>query len=155
MTLTEAESKARRSLYDHEVNAALLDHKQDIAQSIRSLKTQTYEDRGGKVSGRYTGAVPEWFLHMESAETAVFELHSVVFTVRGLLKFIQEHEPELFGLYALKYRDAATLPELRRRFGAKVGRLDRELVFRLIEWHDWRMTDADEFLAWRKRRRGF
>jgi hypothetical protein len=159
LTLSEAERKARRELYEFAVNSELLEHKELLSEVIRergSRVTQKYEELPGKASARYVESVPLWLLEAESAEHAIFQLIDAVTIVRGLLNFAQERRPELYELYAAKYRDGLPLPELKKRFGAKLDKLDRELVFSLIHWHGWRIDDdsGGAFRRWMERCRG-
>jgi hypothetical protein len=159
ISLPEAERRARSNLYNLEANAALLEHKENLAETIRergSRVEQRYDEKPGKVTGRYIEAFPSWLLELESVELRIWELAGAVSFTRGLLKYLREREPELFKLYAMKYRDGAAVPELKRCFSRKLDKLDRELIFRLIEWSSWRikLEGAESWEKWRKDRRG-
>ena len=142
MTLAEAERRARSNLYHLAENVELLESKKSVVDKVRehgSRVEQKYEEKPGNVSHHYEGAVPGWFLTLEEAEWAVYELQCAVVTVRHLLEYLEKYKPELFALYAMKYRDMASLPELKRRFGRKLKRLDQDLVFELIHWTEWKI----------------
>ena len=115
---------------------------------------QQYGDKPGEVSRRYYEDVPAWFLALEDAEQAYFNLMDAVTTVRSFVKCLQEYEPGLFELYAWKYRDKVPLPELRRHFDRKLKMLDQELVFRLIDWHCWPIDHdgGEEYENWWRKR---
>ena len=113
MTLAEAERRAKSNLYNLEENAALLERKEDLADMIRergSRAEQRYDEKPGKVSARYVETVPAWFLEIEDVEHMVWELFNAVTTAQGMLKFYQDHEPELHAFYVAKYRDKLPIP---------------------------------------------
>ena len=87
-------------------------------------------------------------------ERALWELFDAVTTAQGMLKFYQDHKPELHAFYVAKYRDKLPIPELKNRYGAGMKKLDREVVFNLIRWHGWRIDEdgGGEYARWLDRR---
>jgi len=157
MKLSEAERRARSNLYRLEENTALLRRKSSLADMIRehgSRVEQRHEERIGDVSGRYIEAVPSWFIELVSVERVYFELLDAVTTVQKFTKYLQDLEPKLFELYAMKYQTKASLPDLKRRFGQKLKTLDRELIFQLIDWHSWPIAHdgGEEYREWWRKR---
>ena len=157
MNLAEAERRAKSNLYNLEANAETLEHKEDLAAMIRergSRVEQRYDEKPGKVSARYVESVPPWFLDIEDVERALWELIDAVTTAQGMLKFYQDHKPELHAFYVAKYRDKLPVPELKKRYGAGMKKLDREVVFNLIRWHGWRIDEdgGGEYGRWLDRR---
>ena len=151
MLLAEAERRARSNLYRFEENTALLERKESLADMIREQgsRVEQHYEKIGKASAHYEPAVPAWFLALEDAEQAYFNLVTAVNTVKHFVKFLQEHKPALFEVYALKYRDKASLPGKLRRF-------DQELIFNLIDWHYWPIDrdGGEEFATWRRKKNG-
>jgi len=158
MTLIEAIRRARSNLYRYEENAELFERKESYQDTIRARGSRTVQhyDKPGKASHHYEEAAPSWFLALEDAERAYWALFDAVRTVRGFVKYLQELKPELFGYYAMKYRDKATIAEVRRRFGRKSERLDQDLIFGLIDWHSWRIEElnGEDYKKWMKKRWG-
>ena len=133
------------------------ERKDDLVSMIReqgSRTEQQYGEKPGKASTHYVPAVPSWFMSLEDTERVEYELWCTVFTVKRLLEYLQTHEQDLYNLYALKYRGKAPVPELKRHFDRKLGRLDRDLIFTLIHWHGWPIDKAGgaEFESWLQKR---
>ena len=156
MTLAEAMRRARSNLYRFEENAEMLERKDSLVDMIRergSRVEQQYEEKPGKVSAHYIEAVPSWFLALDNAERAYYELQDAVRTVRSLTECLEKYQPVSFALYAAKYRDGQSLPELRRRFGRKLKILDQDLIFRLIDWSTWPVDrDGEEYHDWKSKK---
>jgi hypothetical protein len=157
MHLSEAERRARSNLYNLETNAAMFEHKEDLAKIIRergSRTEQRYDEKPGKVSARYVESIPSWLLEIENVERAVWELFDAVTMTRGMLKFYQAREPECYRFYGAKYRDELPIPELKRLFGADMKKLDRDVVYNLIRWHDWPIDEdgSGEYRRWLEKR---
>jgi hypothetical protein len=155
--LSEAERRVRSNLYNLEENAALLERKEDLSDMIRehgSRTEQRYGEKPGKVSARYVESVPAWFLAIEDVTRVVWELIDAVTTTRGMLKYYQDRETELYGFYEAKYKDKLPIPEIKVRCGANMKKLDRELVFNLIRWHEWPIDEdgGEEYRRWTRKR---
>jgi hypothetical protein len=151
--LSEATRRARSNLYNLESNAALLERQETLVEMIRehgSRVEQRYDEKPGRAKARYIESVPAWFLELGDTERALWELIDAATSTAGLVKYIERYEPELFEFYAAKYRDGYTIPDLKKQFGKNLKRLDRDLVFRLIDWHGWRIDEpgGEDYGKW-------
>jgi hypothetical protein len=155
MHLAEAERRARWELYNCAGNAELLEYKTALARVIRergSRIEQQYGEKPGRRSARYVDSVPAWLQEAEDIERQAWILCEAANTVHGMTAYLKDNAPELFGLYAMKYRDKATVPALRGRYGGKLKKLDTELVYSLIYWYCWRVEDGAAYYKWLDKR---
>jgi len=158
MTLSDAMRRARSNLYRYEENTEMFEREESLVDTIRERgsRVEPNYDKPGRASHYYEEAAPSWFLALEDAGRAYWALFDAVTTVRGYVKYLQELRPELFELYAVKYRDKTPIPEVRRRFGRKSEKLDQRLIFGLIEWHGWRIEQVggEDYEKWIEKRWG-
>ena len=155
MRLAEAERRARWELYNCAGNADLLERKAALTRMIRergSRSEQQYGEKPGKRSARYIDSVPAWLQETEDTERQVWILYEAVSTTNGMTAYLKDNAQELFSLYAMKYRDKATVPALRGRYGGKLKKLDTELIYTLIYWHGWPIEDGAAYWQWLDRR---
>ena len=156
MYLPDAERMAKRELYELEANIELIKRKDSLADEIRargSRAQQKHEDRGGKVTGRYINSVPGWLLEIEDIDQAISVLVNSTLVPKSMLDYFKECKPVHYEFYKLKYRNQARPSELKRRFGTRTNELNRELIFNLINWHNWEI-DKDGGKAYQQWREG-
>jgi hypothetical protein len=156
MKLTRAIDRARWELYNYAGNGELLEYQALLARMIRergSRVEQQYGERPGRRSARYVDSVPAWLQEVEDIERQAWILYEAASTVNGMAEYIKGNIPELHSLFVLKYRDKATVPALRTRYGGNLKKLDMVLLYTLILWHDWPIEDGADYYKWLETRK--
>ena len=106
MTKSEAESFARKCLYNYREDTGRLEQKRlklEIAKERGSYLGQEYRERPGKASAKYVDSVPGWLTEIEFLEASIADLELCVTPIQRLLKDLEETQQEAFVVYQLKY----------------------------------------------------